>query len=395
MGCNSSTNANPPRPPLSSRARTTTTTTTTITQRPPQAVVRANNDPVNRPSTVTQRNSYPEPIRPPPPPPVTQVAQVASAIPTAMPVQVAQPVASAKRPVKTHSFHDYSTPDEFYEIFVTCGVAEDIDVIVGIDGTGSNKWTGKRTFNNRHLHDMVEDSTHPANPYKQTIRVMNEAVNADMDVHFPAYMFGTKECKQRPEKLIPMGVCTSIQDLEERYVRAIGDQVLWGPTTFVPLINKAIQIVESTGKYHVLLIITDGEIDDDLKADNIEAMKRASNYPLSIVIVGVGDGPFTTLEHFDDEVKGGRFDNVQAVIMNKVLRGGEMTPTLAHEFFFRAFMEVPEQYTAIKHILGYHPHADVEYSTAVFANEIVPTAILPPPDTAADTAPIPVAQVAM
>jgi len=52
--------------------------------------------------------------------------------------------------------------------------------------------------------------------------------------------------------------------------------------------------------YHVLLILTDGAIDDQM--ETISEVAKAADMPLSVVVVGIGDEDFSFLEDLTSEV---------------------------------------------------------------------------------------------
>jgi hypothetical protein len=62
-------------------------------------------------------------------------------------------------------------------------------------------------------------------------------------------------------------------------------------------------------QFHILFILADGQMED---ADpTLEALVDASNFPLSIVMIGVGDGPWGLMEDCDDLLPSRKFDNFQ------------------------------------------------------------------------------------
>lgn len=67
------------------------------------------------------------------------------------------------------------------------------------------------------------------------------------------------------------------------------------------IFSKTINIVKREGGYHILVIIADGQVTQDNdyntpRTDTINAIVRASDYPISIILVGVGDGPWDQME---------------------------------------------------------------------------------------------------
>ena len=77
---------------------------------------------------------------------------------------------------------------------------------------------------------------------------------------------------------------------------------LWGPTNFAPIIREMNRIIKEQKhklKYHILLILTDGIIDDI--DDTIDELVEGSFLPLSVIIIGVGKADFSNMVILDDD----------------------------------------------------------------------------------------------
>lgn len=124
------------------------------------------------------------------------------------------------------------------------------------------------------------------------------------------------------------GFCEGFQEVLTRYTELVPTLTFSGPTSFAPLIHTAIKQVSHTGGgYHILIIICDGEITPDTEwlqctSETKRALVEASNYALSIIVVGVGDGPWDSMEEFDDELPDRKFDNFHFVDFHKTVTTG-------------------------------------------------------------------------
>lgn len=89
----------------------------------------------------------------------------------------------------------------------------------------------------------------------------------------------------------------------EAYKNAINRANLYGPTHFSTLLDLVNEMTENLNvtqvnqKYNILLIITDGVINDMQKT--IDEIVRGSRLPLSIIIVGVGSADFASMDQLD------------------------------------------------------------------------------------------------
>jgi len=116
-------------------------------------------------------------------------------------------------------------------------------------------------------------------------------------------------------------------------------------------------IVEQTGgQYHVLVIIADGQVTRSVDTERgqlspqerrtVEAIVQASKFPLSIILVGVGDGPWDMMKEFDDNIPARAFDNFQFVNFTEIMSKNVPLSRKETEFALSALMEIPSQYKA-------------------------------------------------
>lgn len=149
-----------------------------------------------------------------------------------------------------------------------------------------------------------------------------------------------------------------LESIRSRYRDVVRNVVMAGPTSFAPIINEAVNIVNRTGDYHILVIIADGQVTRSVdipphavsknEKETIDAITYASNFPLSIVMVGVGDGPWESMIYFDNYLLHRKFDNFQFVEYHKITSQFSDPQKKEAQFALQALMEIPDQYRTIK-----------------------------------------------
>ena len=174
----------------------------------------------------------------------------------------------------------------------------EICLSVAIDFTASN---GDPNYVNS-LHSI--NSSEP-NQYERAIRSCGNILsNYDYDQKYPCFGFGAKinnnishvfnlNLEKDPNVQFIDGIISA-------YHKALNSVQLYGPTFFEPIIKEINTIIKEENdetKYHILMILTDGIIDD---VDNtIDELVEASNLRLSIIIIGVGKADFTNMNTLD------------------------------------------------------------------------------------------------
>lgn len=241
----------------------------------------------------------------------------------------------------------FTSYDQVVEAIKKTGMSKS-DLIIGVDFSASNEWQGRKCFGVRCLHDVSNPKL--LNPYQRVLNIMAATMEQfDSDQLIPAFGFGDKLCRNDSVfSFARDGIyCKGFEEVMERYLLHASSSELGGPTCMAPIIERAVQIVESKKSYHILLIITDGQFSGD--REDIRAITKASQYPLSIVVVGVGDGPWDILQEYDDKLLSRHFDNLQFVPYQDVVTNC-LNPETA--LALHILMEIPDQYAAICQ-LGY------------------------------------------
>ncbi|EOX92608.1 Copine family isoform 2, partial [Theobroma cacao] len=259
----------------------------------------------------------------------------------------------------TYIRDNFSSLDQVISALREAGL-ESSNLILGIDFTKSNEWTGKYSFNRRSLHAIGSSP----NPYEQAISIIGRTLSPfDEDNLIPCFGFGDASTHDKnvfsfyPDHRS----CHGFEEALARYREIVPHLKLAGPTSFAPIINAAIDIVDgSNGQYHVLVIIADGQVTrhpdtprgrfSTQEQATIESIVAASHYPLSIILVGVGDGPWDSMQQFDDNIPHRSFDNFQFVNFTKIMSENTEPSKKEAAFALAALMEIPYQYRATLNI---------------------------------------------
>ncbi|KAK0601817.1 hypothetical protein LWI29_027694 [Acer saccharum] len=244
--------------------------------------------------------------------------------------------------LKSQLFVDKCIEKEQYTFLDYISSGFELNFMVAVDFTASNG----NPQNPNSLHYI--DPSGRLNSYQQAIMEVGEVIQFyDSDKRFPAWGFGGKAFNGVISHCFNLNGISNGSEVEgvdgimAAYASALHNVALAGPTLFGPVINMAAQIASQSlsyndrSKYFVLLIITDGVLTDIQETK--DALVRASDLPLSILIVGVGCADFTQMEILDAdnghrlESSTGRVatrDIVQFVPMREV-HGGQISAVQA------------------------------------------------------------------
>ena len=174
----------------------------------------------------------------------------------------------------------------------------EIGLSVAIDFTGSNG----NPDDPKSLHYIYGPEP---NQYERAINSCGKIVSFyDYDQLFPCFGFGAK-INNKSFQIFNLNFQNDpniqyIDGIIKSYHNAIKSVKLYGPTFFGPIIremNRIINLEKNKNKYHILMILTDGIIDDI--DSTIDELVEVSTLPLSVIIIGVGNADFNSMNILD------------------------------------------------------------------------------------------------
>ena len=102
-----------------------------------------------------------------------------------------------------------------------------------------------------------------SNPYVSVLSIICSTLRPfDADQQIPAYGFG--DVSSRDHSLFSFAAggqpIHTFENVLARYRTFVGRVRMSGPTTFAPAIYQAIKKVQEGGRYHILVIVCDGQV---------------------------------------------------------------------------------------------------------------------------------------
>lgn len=198
---------------------------------------------------------------------------------------------------------------------------EGCELIVGVDFFAAGR--------NVHARSVSGEP----NPHKTVLRAIAQSL-APLNVGGDISPYGFGDSTTRDLDVFSFNAdeapCRGPEVLLARYeeLAASGQMEPSSPRSFAPLIRRAVDMVASTGnRFHVLLIVTAGEIGATEELETAAALLEASKYPLSVICVGVGDGPFGQLRTMGDRTPRRAMDNFEFLEFRGIRQMAERIPT--------------------------------------------------------------------
>ncbi|POM65673.1 Hypothetical protein PHPALM_18576 [Phytophthora palmivora] len=185
------------------------------------------------------------------------------------------------------------------------------------------KTCGNQSFDGKSLHSL-DPNNESLNPYQEALtRLGRVLVEFDDDRSIQVSGFGDAKTPDNavfsftPEN--PMDGCKSFNEIWHRY-HTLTPTIELGekPANLGPVIRHATATAREVTGFHMLIILVSSQLASDHLPDTAQAIVDASMLPLSIIVLGMGDGPWDNMKVLDDQLPQRQFDNFHFVNFQKV-----------------------------------------------------------------------------
>ncbi|KAI9912444.1 hypothetical protein PsorP6_006532 [Peronosclerospora sorghi] len=206
----------------------------------------------------------------------------------------------------------------------------------GVYVTLMTQWKGKETFEGRSLQYIDPTGRVPiresSRPSRACLNYLTTITDSSVWLRWPS-----RSTRRRSLLFfVPGGRECDLDEILQQYFALASSVDLTAPASFVPVIYEAIQRVQVQSRYHILVLVTNGHVEEPAVAR--QAIVKASAYPfctgsiqcavrsteksgrqtrrlvlvlvllVAIIMIGVGDGPWTLMQEFDNKVPERLFD---------------------------------------------------------------------------------------
>lgn len=193
------------------------------------------------------------------------------------------------------------TEKPLYKFIDFLNIGLKINLAIGIDFTSSNG-------NPSDVHSLHYVNGKEQTQYEKAIvSCVNIVGYYDTDQLFPVYGFGAELPFEKS-----VNNCFALNFKEDANIKGVDNILryyrnaltfieLSGPTCFVPLLQKIKHTIEEDKEliYYILMILTDGNICDVKETSNL--LVECALYPLSVIIIGIGNTEFNTMVKLDGD----------------------------------------------------------------------------------------------
>ena len=188
--------------------------------------------------------------------------------------------------------------------FTKCTKLNELKVNIYIDFTLNN------VRGTRNLHSVQQRDT---NVYQRVLLYLMEAFG---NKNIPINLYGFGDLETQDSEVFSLTMyqhSLTASEAIESYNSIVSSIEMSGPRSFCPAIKQAIDQSQTSGQ-HLVFIITSGLPEDMVM--NFEHMVESSWHDVLVIIIGVGDGPWSGMSKLTRYTVEKKFSNASYLLLD-------------------------------------------------------------------------------